>query len=100
MARKIPFTPVSLDAIINVRILADPLTPGSGDRSVKIAARSAGNTGGKLSARMSTATLFGGLYPTYSIAAAREWARGARRAGRGRTRSARRFAAQKWRAHK
>ena len=73
MAKKIPFTPASLDAIINVRILADPLTPGlaievlnSGKKRWKYRRKIVGKD--------ATATLFGGLYPTYSIAAAREWA--------------------------
>lgn len=75
MAKKIPFTPASLDAIINVRILADPLTPGlaievlnSGKKRWKYRRKIVG--------RDVTATLFGALYPTYSIAAAREWAQG------------------------
>lgn len=74
MAKKIPFTPASLDAIINVRILADPLNPGlaievlnSGKKRWKYRRKIAGKD--------VTVTLFGGLYPTYSIAAAREWAR-------------------------
>jgi hypothetical protein len=75
MARKIPFTPASLDAIIDVRILADPLTPGlaievlgSGKKRWKYRRKIVG--------RDVTVTLFGGLYPTHSIAAAREWAQG------------------------
>lgn len=75
MAKKIPFTPATLDAIINVRILADPLTPGlaievlnSGKKRWKYRRKIVGKD--------ATATLFGGLYPTYSIAAAREWAQG------------------------
>lgn len=75
MAKKIPFTPASLDAIIDVRILADPLTPGlaiemlaSGKKRWKYRRKIVGKD--------VTATLFGGLYPTYSIAAAREWAQG------------------------
>lgn len=75
MAKKIPFTPASLDAMINVRILADPLTPGlaievlsSGKKRWKYRRKIVG--------RDVTVTLFGGLYPTHSIAAAREWAQG------------------------
>jgi integrase len=73
MAKKIPFTPASIDAF-SARILPDPFTPGlaiemlpSGKKRWRYRRQVAG--------KKIIATLFGGLYPTQPIAAAREWAR-------------------------
>jgi integrase len=74
MARKTPFTPASIDAL-SAGILADPLTPGlaievlpSGKKRWRYRRQVAG--------RKVVATLFGGLFPTFTIAAARGWAQG------------------------
>lgn len=74
MARKIPFTPASIDAL-KAGSLIDPLTPGlaievlgSGKKRWRYRRRITG--------RETTATLFGGLFPAHSIATAREWAQG------------------------
>ena len=72
MAKKIPFTPSAIDAL-STGLLGDPLTPGlaievlaSGKKRWHYRRRVAGTK--------VTATLRGGLFPTQSIALAREWA--------------------------
>jgi integrase len=74
MARKIPFTPASLDDMIHARIF-DPETRGlslellpSGKKRWRFRRKIAG--------KKVIVTIFGGLYPTFAIAWAREWARG------------------------
>lgn len=74
MAKKITFTPASIDALKDGS-LVDPLTPGltievlaSGKKRWRYRRGVAG--------RKVIATLFGGLFPSQPIAAAREWARG------------------------
>ena len=73
MSRKGGFTPASIDAL-KTGSLADPLMPGlrievlaSGKKKWKYLRRIAGSD------QFAKATL--GLFPTYTIAAAREWAR-------------------------
>lgn len=73
MARKIPFTPAALDDMVHARIF-DSATPGlalellpSGKKRWRFRRKIAG--------KKAIATVFGGLYPTFSIAWARDWAR-------------------------
>lgn len=73
MAKSISFTPATLDALKNGH-LQDPLTPGlmievmkSGKKSWRFRR--------KVARKLVTISVFGGRYPTTSIAAARQWAR-------------------------
>lgn len=73
MARKIPFTPASLDEMVCARIF-DPESRGlslellpSGKKRWRFRRKIAG--------KQVIVTIFGGLYPTFTIAWAREWSR-------------------------
>lgn len=73
MARKVPFTPASIDVLISGS-LADPETPG-----LSIEVLSSGKKRWRYRRQVArtplVATMFGGLFPTQTIASAREWAR-------------------------
>lgn len=74
MARKVTFTPASIDAMISGS-LADPETPG-----LSIEVLPSGKKRWRFRRQVArtpvVATLFGGLFPTQTIASAREWGRG------------------------
>jgi integrase len=74
MARKVPFTPTSIDVLISGS-LSDPETPG-----LSIEVLPSGKKRWLFRRQVArtpvVARLYGGLFPTQTIASAREWARG------------------------
>ena len=54
--------------------LADPMAPGSGDRSSQVR-QEARRYRRQVARQKIVATIFGGLFPAQSMAEAREWAR-------------------------
>lgn len=73
MAKKITFTPASIDALTS-GILSDPQTPGLAIE-VLASGKKRWRYRRKIAGKKVVATLFGGLYPAEPIADARAWGR-------------------------